>query len=72
MDDEPESLSPRWMVLRQDTHGTGALVAENLGEGEARSLADAYEAKGHHQAYFAAPYTPATRDAVLREARVAG
>jgi hypothetical protein len=59
-----------WMVVHVDLHGTGGIVREGLEEGEARAIADAYEAKGHHQAYQALAYTPGTRSATLARERV--
>ncbi len=67
-DPSPEPVL--WMVVHHDTHGTGGVVRDGLGEAEARAMADAYEARGHHQGYTALPYTASTKAEVMRRERV--
>lgn len=69
MSDAP-SDAVLWMVVHHDTHGTGGVVREGLGEAEAREMADAYEERGHHQGYTALAYTASTKAEVMRRERV--
>ena len=41
-----------WRVIRQDTHGNQFEMAAALPEGEARRIADEFNAKGHKQTYW--------------------
>ncbi len=51
---EIEDATSRWAVWRQDDNGGTFLVASGLTEAEARSRAEALEATGHKQTYWAA------------------
>ena len=46
--------------MRQDDNGNRYVVASRLTESEARSLAAAYEARGHKQLYWIEPTAPAS------------
>lgn len=59
-----------WLVAHFDLHGTGAILRDGLDEAGAKALADAYERKGHHQAYVAYPYTASDKADLLRRERI--
>ena len=58
-----------WSVFRQDFAGTEFIVESRLSEQRANELAEAYEAHGHHQHYWAErrPKPPTDFGKMLRE-----
>ena len=55
---ETGKILRNWSVMRIDTHGNTFKMKTGMTQEEAEKIADEYEAKGHHQGYWAIPDYP--------------
>ncbi|MDF1678804.1 MAG: hypothetical protein P1U32_08945 [Legionellaceae bacterium] len=55
---EMKKALQKWSVMRIDTNGNTFKMRDGLTEEQAKKIADEYEARGHHQGYWATTEAP--------------